>query len=170
MSRGVLVVEADLRSGALITARQACEDHGRPVFAIPGRVDHSLSAGPHRLIREGAVLTEGLEDIIDNLGPLPAEVAEPFGRGIAQACRTESQTMLFENAPRAGRAASAVAYGEERLVLDHLDSQGVAVDALVDRTELPAHVVLAHLTHLSLKGLIQRVDGQTYARRKGPGR
>ncbi len=71
MSRGVLVVEADERSGALITARQAADDHNRPVFALPGRVDNPLSSGPHALIRDGAVLVTKLEDILDDLGPLP---------------------------------------------------------------------------------------------------
>src|SRR6185436_4431516 len=78
MSRGVLVIEADERSGALITARQACDDHGRPVFALPGRVDNKMSGGPHKLIREGAVLTASLEDILDNLGPLPEGVDQPM--------------------------------------------------------------------------------------------
>src|SRR3954454_3267613 len=77
MSRGVLVIEADEKSGALITARQAADDHDRPVFAIPGRIDHSLSAGPHKLIREGAVLTTGIDDILQNLGPLPQVAMEP---------------------------------------------------------------------------------------------
>src|SRR5205807_9834731 len=77
ISRGVLVVEADERSGALITARQACDDHGRPVFAVPGRVDNRLSAGPHRLIREGATLVTKLEDVLEGLGPLPAGADEP---------------------------------------------------------------------------------------------
>jgi DNA processing protein len=79
ISRGVLVVEADDRSGALITARQACEDHGRPVFAVPGRVDNKLSSGPHRLIREGATLVTCLEEIVEGLGPLPQSVQEPIG-------------------------------------------------------------------------------------------
>jgi DNA protecting protein DprA len=77
MSRGVLVIEADIKSGALITARQACDDHSRPVFALPGRVDNALSDGPHLLIRDGAVLTTKLEDIIENLGPLPHGASEP---------------------------------------------------------------------------------------------
>src|SRR5207249_8793356 len=77
LSRGVLVIEADSRSGALITARQACDDHGRTVFALPGRVDHALSEGPHHLIRDGAVLTTKLEDILENLGPLPESVHAP---------------------------------------------------------------------------------------------
>jgi DNA processing protein len=74
MSRGVLVIEADERSGALITARQAIEDMDRPVFAVPGRVDNPLSAGPHQLLRDGAVLAAKLEDVLDNLPPLPQPI------------------------------------------------------------------------------------------------
>ena len=76
LSRGVLVIEADVRSGALITARQACDDHERPVMALPGRVDNAMSAGPHKLIRDGANLVTSLEEIIDSLGPLPHEVSQ----------------------------------------------------------------------------------------------
>src|SRR5206468_5022558 len=71
LSRGVLVIEADIRSGALITARQACDDHQRPVLTLPGRVDNAMSAGPHKLIRDGAALVTCLEDILDGLGPVP---------------------------------------------------------------------------------------------------
>jgi DNA processing protein len=154
MSRGVLVIEADMTSGALITARQACDDHGRPVFALPGRVDNTLSAGPHALIRDGAVLAAGLEDILDNLGPLPegavvekvvAEVAD-----VEEAKPTVSVSILSDR---------------QRQVLDGLGSDATDVDGIISRTGLAAEVVLQELTLLSLRGQVKRVEGQTYVRR-----
>ena len=93
MSRGVLVTEAAERSGALITARQACDDHGRPVFAMPGRIDNPMSAGPHQLIRDGANLTTGMDDILQGLGPLPDEAHEQtlFSDAVAPAVEPNSR-------------------------------------------------------------------------------
>jgi DNA processing protein len=157
ISRGVLVVEADERSGALITARQACDDHGRPVFALPGRVDNPMAAGPHRLIREGATLVAKLDDILEGLGPLPQQVIEPmlFPDSAADA--------LDAIAPAV--AAPALVSERQRLILTHLGRDPIAIDALIESTTLPAHVVLQELTFLTLKGHVRRVDGQTYCSR-----
>ena len=162
VSRGVLVVEADEKSGALITARQACDDHGRPVFALPGRADNPLSAGPHQLIRDGAALVTKLDHLLDGLWPMPEHVAEP---------------MLFE-APDAAPAAEIPKTANtaqqldgvtdrQRMILTHFGLDPVGVDGLVDRTELPAHIILQELTFLTLRGHVRRIDGQTFARRGG---
>ena len=162
MSRGVMVVEADEKSGALITARVACDDHDRPVFALPGRVDNPLSAGPHLLIRDGAVLVTKLEEVLAELGPLPQGAIEPsLFPGHA-----ETATPTVEASP-ARDAASGGLSERQLLILCGIGSDHADVDTIVARTALPAHVVLQELTFLSLKGQLRRVDGQTYARRNG---
>lgn len=162
MSRGVLVVEADIRSGALITARQAADDHNRPVFAVPGRIDNPLSAGPHQLIRDGAVLVSGFEDIVAGLDPLPAEAHQPT---LFEPEATSQTTPAPREAPQVKADPLPALTQRQQLVLQHLSHDAANVDQLVHRTALPAHEVLQELTLLSLKGLIRRVDGQTYARR-----
>jgi DNA processing protein len=162
MSRGVLVVEADEKSGALITARVACDDHDRPVFALPGRVDNPLSAGPHLLIRDGATLVAKLEDILDGLGPVPDHVTQPT--------LFPEETAATEVAGPAGVTAAPVGLSDRQaLVLSHLGADPTSVDVIIERTDLPAHVVLQELTFLSLKGRVRRVDGQTFARNRSNG-
>jgi DNA processing protein len=171
MSRGVLVIEADERSGALITARQAADDHNRPVFALPGRVDNAMSAGPHKLIRDGATLVTKLEDILDGLGPLPHEAMEPQLWDLRIDDATPEK-VLEGSAPAepAGRepdppkAEAASLTESQRLILTHLNTEPAAVDQIIERSELPANVVLRELTFLSLKGVVKRIDGQTFAR------
>lgn len=171
MSRGVLVIEADERSGALITARQACDDHGRPVFALPGRVDNPLSVGPHKLIREGAALCAKVEDILDNLGPLPQEAMEEPGRAPALAGGSdEGNGELFGAAPaipaRAAAEAGPALTDRQRAIMDAIGADPTNADTLVERTGLPVQVVLQELTFLSLRGQVKRIDGQTFGRRR----
>jgi DNA processing protein len=96
---GVLVVEAAQASGSLITARWAA-DQGRSVWAVPGRVDHPMSRGTHRLIREGAQLVEAPEEILRELGletgpaqAEPAQPASPAANAILRALRGETLTV-----------------------------------------------------------------------------
>jgi DNA processing protein len=163
MSRGVLVVEADERSGALITARVACDDHDRPVFALPGKVDNPLSAGPHLLIRDGAIITTKLEDLLEGLGPVPQGVMEP---SLFPEVHGEEPEAPAVGAAAVRDAASGLSE-RQQLILSGIGADSADVDTIVERTALPAHVVLQELTFLSLKGRLRRVDGQTYARRNG---
>lgn len=151
LSRGVLVTEAAERSGALITARQACDDHGRPVFALPGRVDNPMSAGPHALIRDGAVLVTKLDDILESLGPLPADAHEPAP---AQEVEEKPLTTTVELSERQAR------------IIRELNHEPMNVDRLIERTGFDAAIVMQELTFLTLKGQVRRIDGQTFARKK----
>ncbi len=155
MSRGVLVVEADVRSGALITARQAADDHNRPVFALPGRVDNSMSAGPHLLIRDGATLVSKLEDILEGLGPLPHQAGQPQPDLFEEAATTSLPSPAFVPTSLSPR---------QQLICDQLNGDHLGVDQLIDRTGLDARIVLQELTFLTLKGIVRRLDGQTFTR------
>jgi DNA processing protein len=145
LSRGVLVVEATLSSGSLITARLAGEQ-GREVFALPGSIHSPFSKGGHRLIREGAKLVETAQDILDELGVSPASSVKPV---------------------TPGRRAPADAAA--RAVVGALGFDPADVDTLAARTGLPAAAVIAALTSLELDsevaglagGLWQRVGPRT---------
>lgn len=155
ISRGVLVVEADERSGALITARLAAEEHSRTVFALPGRVDNPLSTGPHSLIRDGAVLVEKLDDILQELPPMPDQVFSP------------RENMPRESVPVTPVLPSNLNENQRRIV-SVLSQEPMGVDQIVEQTQLPAGVVLKELTFLTLKAQIRREAGQAF--RLNPGK
>lgn len=136
LSTGVLVVEAALRSGSLITARQALEQ-GREVFAIPGSIHHAKARGCHHLIREGATLVETADDIVSQLGSLTeaVQLAMPVGTPL----------------PRLT--------GRDRVVFDQIGYVTTPLDAIILRSGLTASEVSSILLSLALQGLIQTVAG-----------
>ncbi|HOM15832.1 MAG TPA: DNA-processing protein DprA [Thermoguttaceae bacterium] len=145
LSLGVVVVEAPLRSGALITARHAAEQ-GREVFAVPGRVDERTSHGCHRLIRDGAKLVESADDILEELGPLVQPTVREDGRTL----RHPGELLLNPT---------------EETVLEAVGVDPTEIDQIVRCTGLPVPRVLAALSALEMRHLIRRLSGGAVVRR-----
>jgi DNA processing protein len=162
MSRGVLVIEADEKSGALITARQAADDHDRPVFALPGKVDNPLSGGPHKLIRDGAILCRNLEDLLEGLGPLPHTATEP---SLFSPPDSALSTQDSPPPPAPPAPPPIDLTDRQSRILSLMGSEPMNIDLLIDRSSLPANEVLQEMTLLTLRGQVKRVDGQTFVRR-----
>ncbi|SDW78212.1 DNA-processing protein DprA [Marinobacter mobilis] len=151
LSRGVLVVEAGLRSGSLITARLALEQ-GREVFAIPGSVHNPQVRGCHALIRQGARLVETVDDIEEELGAwwsVPTPAIKP-GR----------HAPVPE--PATGGAAPVAPGGlepREIAVLEALGYDPQSTDELCQNTGLAADQLLQSLLLLEIQGLVGDVPG-----------
>ena len=144
LSEGVLVIEAALRSGSLITARLAGEQ-GRDVFALPGSIHSPLAKGCHQLIKQGAKLVDSVEDILDELGMRDAAVT-------AGAAATAG-------APDATRSAGTATETPHATLLDALGHDPVAVHSLGARTGLDAGALTAQLLELELDGHIAQLPG-----------
>lgn len=139
MSRGVLVVEAALASGSLITARQAGEQ-GREVFAIPGSIHSPLSKGCHLLIKQGAKLVDDAADILAELNLTP-----------------------HSSAQAAPPRRNPIIAGEEK-ILSAMGYDPVTVDSLIELTGKPAEKIAARLTELELDGIVASLPGGKYQR------
>ena len=148
MSTGVLVIQAALRSGSLITARYAMEQ-GREVFAIPGSIHNPLAKGCHTLIKQGAKLVESVNDIIEELGFLATVVID-------------------ENVSRKNDVKNN--HYEEKLDVDYkvlLDTMAydpISVDRLIELTGLTTDSVSSMLLILELRGLVVSQAGGIYMR------
>lgn len=151
LSLGVVVVEAALKSGSLITARYALEQN-REVFAIPGSIHNPLSRGCHRLIREGATLVETAEDIAVELR---GWVSASTQARLSEPASPESTT---EELPSRTERLQAVSPAEKAL-LQAVGFDVCSVDVLASRLSLPVPELLATLMQLELKGLIAQESG-----------
>lgn len=154
LSKGVLVVEAPLNSGTMITVNQAL-DQNRSVMAVPGRIDSPASQGCHRLLREGARLVTCADDVIEELQDLMA--------GMRQA--SEARPVELARPAPAERPPEPVLTPEERAVLAQLGVDGVPVDEVVRASGLDAGKVNALLVGLQIKRYVRVLPGGRVARR-----
>jgi DNA processing protein len=145
LSLGVVVVEAADRSGSLITARHAGEQ-GRDVFAVPGQASAPTSRGSNRLIRDGAILVQDAEDIMEHLGPLTQTVEISTGENIQQ----PNELTLND---------------VERQVLQAIEGHASDIDQIVLHSGLPVSRVLSTLSVLEIQGFILRTGGRSYSRK-----
>ena len=141
-SHGVLVVEAGLNSGALITASQALEQ-GRSVYAVPGHINAPSALGSNRLIQQGAKLVMDASDILDDLQILLPET---------------------KPSPEAAVRTLPALSDEERRVYDAIESTETAIDDISRKCLLPSATVSSALLRLELKRLVKQLPGKYFVK------
>jgi len=142
LSVGVLVVEATIKSGSLVTARCAIEQN-REVFAIPSTINNPQAKGCHWLIKQGAKLVEDIADIVDEVEKLPIS-------GLNLSINKETE-------PRLEKSQKQNLFNDS--LLASVGYEITPVDIVVSQSKLPIDVVLTRLTMLELKGLVTTVPG-----------
>ena len=141
-SHGILVVEAGLNSGALITSAQALEQ-GRSVYAVPGHINAPSAMGSNRLIQQGAKLVMDASDILEDL-----------------------QILLPETKPSPEAAARPLPplSEEERRVYDAIEQTETPIDDIAAKSELPTSMVSSILLQLELKRLVKQLPGKYFVK------
>ncbi|CAN5212605.1 DNA-processing protein DprA [soil metagenome] len=152
LSNGVLVVEMAARSGAQHTVNYALEQ-GKEVFAVPGPIGSSVSEGTNQLLKDGARLVTGVEDVLEELGGVRYP---PAARGAAQTA--------VRPAPAAPSAEPPDLPPNERCVLLELGADPVHVDDVSTRSGLAPSLVLAAMLGLELRGLVEALPGKHFRR------
>ncbi len=145
LCRSTLVIEAGLKSGALITANCALEQ-GRSVFAVPGQADNPQAKGCNKLIRDGAVLTEDIEDIINEF---------------------EFQPDLFDNSEASITAKASIDLDKlndnERKVVEALQTDSLSLDELAKITTIDAGTLMSLMMKLEIEQIVSQLPGKIYS-------
>jgi len=152
MSYGVVIVEAGEKSGSLITARLALEQ-GREVFAVPGSIDSAGSRGTNKLIKQGAILIENTDDILE-------EILPQFERTIILKPPSVSNSEAI--AVKSAEILSAV----DQKIIGLVSGGRVHIDDLISSTGLSSANILSALTTLELKGIVQQHPGKFFSKIK----
>jgi len=153
LSLGTIVVEAGLRSGAMITARMAAE-YNREVMAVPGKIDSPSSKGTNQLLKQGAKLIDCIEDITESLGYLGKQLTEHTTTAAEKAARI-IETPLFD-------INQLNLSDSEKLILDCLTKDPLNIENIIAEVDLAVGSVNASLISLQLKGLIKQLPGSMF--------
>ncbi len=153
LSLATIIVEARKRGGALITARLAME-YNRDVMAVPGRIDNPCSEGPNSLIRDGATLITGIDDIMETLGAIGNTIKPYVDKESAKAQASVEQT-LFD-------AGELNLSDDENIVLGQLSKEPQHIDNVIIHSGRSVGKVNSALTALQLKGLIKQMPGNFF--------
>lgn len=166
LSHGVLVVEAALQSGSLITARLATEQ-GKEVLAIPGSIHAPQSRGCHALIKQGAKLVESTADVMEELRDMLPQQKQGAALA-ADAANAKPNAPVPKAAPAATDTADGAQHDSTKpdsdALLQALGHDPVGLDALLARTGMDAAVLQVRLLELELAGEVGRLPGGLYQR------
>ncbi len=156
LSLGVVLIDAAAKSGSLHTARHATEQ-GREVMVIPGQVDRPECAGCLALLRDGATLVRHAQDVLESLGHLPEPMVAPAP---ARKVRAADDRGISPAPPIVVQQPRELNLSEQQLaVLNAVTAEPQLVDTVVETVQLETSRVLATLTILEMKRLVQRLPG-----------
>lgn len=159
MGVGTLVVEASLNSGSLITARTALEQ-GKDIFAVPGSPLDGRSAGANKLIREGAILTESADDILQTLTFTQNQQIKNY---TLHSAKVKSLDKPQKNDNICAQTDTAETKSNAEALTALIPPEGIGIDELIRTGGGNAEQTMMMITELELEGVIERVNGSTLA-------
>ena len=158
LSMATIVIEAAARSGALITARLAMENN-REVMAVPGKIDSPLSKGTNRLIKDGAVLVDCVEDVTEAIGSIGRQLTRHLSETAAEKIKSLDCPLFDISQLRLSN--------NEQLVYNCLGREPLHIEQLIAQMDSPAGIINASLVSLQLKGLVKQLPGSMFVKKAG---